>query len=350
MASTKNEIEENSKTTPAEEERKILAARFYAQALASLRQSGFAGVEKALEMSIKSYRTNKSVQLLKRVKAQTAAGKDRDVPPWVYRWCCLPVTLVLIGFSSLLGVKSTWIAAPIACISCLFLTVTTAYYLWFPLREPGIYFPAISALGVAHPQKLVYQFGFVAVGITLATHIYVVRENLINQHLLNDNDIRRQKIANDCIWYGFLAAIGAGLQGLFTLEMKLSPKSFVHWGSAVMFMMGAMNHSQLSQQLYTEAKEHSELLHVPLVVQITTFRTALLKYSSFIMFAPMIISQIFFASTPKQRTEDVNPDIQPPSQPGTMNAMGLMQWCIILQFSFYFLSYAVDLWCAAGLL
>ena len=340
-------------TTPEEEispklkEDKVLAAGYYARALTMLRQSDFDGAEAALAASIKAHHSNKATSLLKRIQAQTAAAKDRAVPPWVHRWCVLPLALVLIGFSSLTGVKGMWIAAPVACISCLFLTVSTAYVLWYPLREPGVLFPAISALGVAKPQKLVYQFGFVGVGITLATHVFIVREVLVNQHLMFDDDIRRKNMANNCIWYGYLAAIGAGLQGLFTLEMKLSPKSFVHWGSAVMFMMGSMNHSQLSQQLYTEASAHSALLQIPLVAKISAFRTALLKYSSFIMFAPMLASQIFSSSSP-QKKEDVNPDVKP-SQPGMMNAMGLMQWCIILQFSFYFLSYAVDLWCASSL-
>ena len=321
------------------------AAVHYADALAALKEQDFGRAEVSLGKSVELHRTDKAVNVLRRIREQTAVAKDRDVPDWVYTWRALPVCLGLLGCTSLSGSRSLHVMASVACITCLLLTVLTAYVLWFPIREPGVYFPAISALGVAHPQRLVYQYGFAVVGITLAIHIHTFREVLVSPHLLFDNDIRRKKMADDCIWYGYLAAAGAGLQGLFTLEMKTSPQSFIHWGSAMMFMMGSMHHSQMSSVLYAEATSQGRLLQNEWVATAANFREALLKYSSVIMFAPMILSQVFFAS--KNNDKNENKDISTAS-PAMMNAMGLMQWSIILQFSIYFLSYAMDIWIASN--
>ena len=75
-------------TTPEEEispklkEDKVLAAGYYARALTMLRQSDFDGAEAALAASIKAHHSNKATSLLKRIQAQTAAAKDRAVPPF----------------------------------------------------------------------------------------------------------------------------------------------------------------------------------------------------------------------------------------------------------------------------
>ena len=75
-------------------------------------------------------------------------------------------------------------------------------------------FPAISALGIAYPQKLVYQSGFATVGVLLGIHIYVFRETILKPHFSKNPVLA--KTADNCVWYGFQAAFGAGLQGLFT--------------------------------------------------------------------------------------------------------------------------------------
>ena len=50
--------------------------------------------------------------------------------------------------------------------------------------------------------------------------------------------------AAGCVKYGGWAAAGIFLQGVFTLEMSLSPQSFIHWGAAVLLMMGTMDYSE----------------------------------------------------------------------------------------------------------
>jgi len=235
------------------------------------------------------------------------------------------------------------IFVPLVCISGLFATVGRAYSLWFPTRQfRGLIFPAISELGVAQPQKSVYQVGFVTVGLLLALHVYVLSQIVIPKLVPSNAEPERTKAASNCIWYGYQAAFGAGLQGLFTLELQVSPQSIIHWVAAVLFMMGSMHHAQLSSNIYDDAIAEGAL-PAP-VVWAATLRSAILKYSTVVMFLPVILCQVFASSFPQQPPQQAEGgDPQMPGSPTMMNAMGLMQWFIILQFAFYFASYAVDL-------
>ena len=65
----------------------------------------------------------------------------------------------------------------------------------------------------------------------------------------------------------------------------------------ILFMSGAMQHAQLSTDLYMKhgPEFDVEVLDIPEIRQIAYFRSLILKYSSVMMFAPMILGQIFFA-------------------------------------------------------
>ena len=108
----------------------------------------------------------------------------------------------------------------------------------------------------------------------------------------------------------------------------------------MLFMFGAMQHAQLSTELYTKYAEEFdiELLDIPEIKQVAYFRSLILKYSSVLMFAPMILGQVFFASTnsatngqvanrqESKTTEGPSPPPeQQPQSPATMNSMGLMR-------------------------
>lgn len=276
---------------------------------------------------------------------------DRPVTEDVRNFLFVPGFFLLLGTLSML--KFTLVAAPLSAIACLLVTVSKCYSLWYPVREPGSIFPAISALGIAYPQKLVYQSGFATVGVLLGVHIYIFRETILKPHFSKNHVLA--KTADNCVWYGFQAAFGAALQGLYTLQVNMSLQNLLHWGGAILFMSGAMQHAQLSTDLYMKhgPEYEIEVLDIPEIRQIAYFRSLILKYSSVLMFAPMILGQIFFAGTnstdnTEAETETSNGPAAPPSQeqqsPAMMNSMGLMQWVIILQFSVYFCSYAVDLW------
>ena len=149
---------------------------------------------------------------------------------------------------------------------------------------------------IAYPQKLVYQSGFATVGVLLGIHIYVFRDTILKPHFSKNRVL--SKTADNCVWYGFQAALGAGLQGLYTLQVNMSLQNLVHWGGAILFMSGAMQHAQLSTDLYMKhgPEFDVEVLDIPEIRQIAYFRSLILKYSSVMMFAPMILGQIFFAS------------------------------------------------------
>ena len=91
---------------------------------------------------------------------------DRPITDDVRNWLVIPGIFLLLGTSSMQ--KYILVAAPLSAIVMLLITVGKCYSLWWPVREPGAIFPAISALGIAYPQKLIYQAGFGTVGILLA--------------------------------------------------------------------------------------------------------------------------------------------------------------------------------------
>ena len=256
------------------------------------------------------------------------------------------------------------ILAPLGSMSCVLITLGMCYYLWRTgdnIRDARVIFPAISELGAAMPEQRVYQVGFAITGLLLALHIRLFSQ-IVLPKLLEHATTEMQTNADLAISWGYYSAAGVVLQGVFTLEMKVSMQSMVHWGGAVLFMSGAMNHAQASKSLYQSAIEtssdHLDFLRNEHLLMAVNFRKLILDYSSFVMFVPIILAQIFFASggspTAAETTaiaaaaaaaarrgeppQPANPD------PKTMNTMGVMQWAIILQFAVYFCTYAVDLY------
>merc|ERR1719460_2426025 len=78
-----------------------------------------------------------------------------------------------------------------------------------------------------------------------------------------------------------MSALGIFLQGVFTLEHNVTWQSFVHWGGAVLVMMGAMAHAQASQDMYKRTAPHSALLQTPGMKWIASTRTTLNESSGF---------------------------------------------------------------------
>jgi hypothetical protein len=243
------------------------------------------------------------------------------------------------------------VLAPLGSMGCVLLTVFTCYYLWRTgenIRDHRVIFPAISELGAAMPEQRVYQVGFAMTGVLLFLHIRMFSQ-LVVPKLLEYGTTELQAHADQAVSWGYYAAFGVILQGLFTLEMKVSMQSMIHWGGAVLFMSGAMNHAQSSKALYDGALEYSDhvdVLRNDSLLSVVNVRRLILDYSSMVMFVPIILAQVFFASSapaaprrlPSGEEEPAMPD------PKTMNTMGVMQWAIILQFAVYFCTYAVDLY------
>lgn len=248
------------------------------------------------------------------------------------------------------------ILAPLGSMSCVILTVLTAYYLWRTgenIRDPRVIFPAISELGAAMPEHRVYQVGFAMTGLLLFIHIRLFSQ-LVVPKLLEYGTPEMQNHADLAISWGYYSAAGVILQGVFTLEMQISMQSMIHWGGAVLFMSGAMNHAQNSKSLYEsalESSDHISILRNESLLNAIHVRKLILDYSTFFMFVPIILAQLYFASsssstgtTPAARRLPDGTEAPPLPDPKTMNTMGVMQWAIVLQFAIYFCTYAVDLW------
>ena len=214
------------------------------------------------------------------------------------------------------------------------------------------------------PEHRVYQVGFAVTGCLLAVHIYLFSQ-IVLPHLLDYGNSDMQQHADNAVWYGYAAAVGVIVQGVFTLEMQLSAQSCIHWVGAILFMNGAMNHAQESKALYTAAlqfSDHIPVLRSPFLTSTVAIRQFIVDYSTMFMFLPVVAAQIFFASqgsstppppdvppsaTPAERAEIERVARETHAQlpdPKTMNTMGAMQWAIILQFAVYFCTYAIDLY------
>ena len=286
-----------------------------------------------------------------------------------------PHANVIVGMASMSGIIGLLahqfgsrlpvvvILAPLGSMFSVLFTLAVCYYLWRTgnnIRDPRVIFPAISELGASMPEHRVYQVGFAITGLLLALHIRLFSQLVLPKLLEHDASGDMKTHADLAISWGYYSAVGVILQGVFTLEMKVSMQSMVHWAGAVLFMSGAMNHAQASKTLYAKVIEnnsdHVAVLRNESLLSAVSFRKMILDYSSFFMFVPIIIAQIVFASSTAeattaaqaaataaaaQRGEEAPPPMQDPK---TMNTMGVMQWAIILQFAVYFCTYAVDLW------
>jgi len=214
--------------------------------------------------------------------------------------------------------------------------------MWYPSREDStVIFPAISQLGVKDPERHVYRCGFVAVGLLLVLHVYILSTHVIP--IICGTDLDAVSLGREFVSRGYQAAIGAAMQGFFTLELRISTSSIIHWIGAAMFMHGAISHAHASTELYASWLERSGGSTSSEGLRYSAYlRETILRGSSIVMFAPVILSQIFIAVSGANREAKDHP-----ANNITMNAMGLMQWLVILQFSLFFASYSVDIFCLA---
>jgi hypothetical protein len=139
-------------------------------------------------------------------------------------------------------------------LATLFVTVAKCYITRNNRRafqDNRVAFPAISELGVDGPEHRFYQVGFALIGLALFVHVGHWH-TLVAPHL--EADARTTDGAHvtpaTVLRGGRLSAVGCLLQGLFTLDLTLSPQSIVHWSGAVAFLMGAMQFSEGAKALY----------------------------------------------------------------------------------------------------
>lgn len=52
---------------------------------------------------------------------------------------------------------------------------------------------------------------------------------------------------------GYVAALGVGMQGIFTLTPIITPLCFLHWGGAAVFAGAAQAHATVAIEVYEKA-------------------------------------------------------------------------------------------------
>ena len=185
-------------------------------------------------------------------------------------------------------------AVPIVAASLAFATVGCCYWLTMrdPTRfvsldkssaspmsiQPGVVIPCISFLGVSGTARTVYQIGF---GTTAALMLLCIRLSFvyIGPELTRSGSGVSGAEVQSCIHKGYCAALGVGMQGIFTLTPVMGPGCYIHWAGAAVFAAGAQSHAMLAMDLYGKvvASKVSPALHQPGVSKALEWRKQCLQ-------------------------------------------------------------------------
>lgn len=245
------------------------------------------------------------------------------------------------------------VCVPLASMLSMLATVWICLSSWRDSPDSPSYllFPAISELGIDEPRRRKYQVGFALCGVLLSFGIVMFEELVVPELLLlQGRPPELVAVAEKAAWWGHASAIGVALQGIFTLERQISVRCFVHWAGAILFIVGAMRHAKASNDLYeAAARGGAPLLRAMHVESAVRLRRFLLDYSSFVAFLIPLLMQALPRSDTAVTVDAAAGADEGASQPDPrmMNAMGLAQWAIVLQFATYFCTYVADLRAAA---
>ena len=75
----------------------------------------------------------------------------------------------------------------------------------------------------------------------------------IRPHLLRPDTGVDEAVLDDCVQKGYVAALGVGMQGVFTLTPVITPLCFLHWGGAAIFAGAAQAHATTAIEAYEKA-------------------------------------------------------------------------------------------------
>ena len=105
--------------------------------------------------------------------------------------------------------------APVLTAMMVVATIGVCYSLWAQgesaKRTPGVYFPAISALGVGFPEKRVYQIGFAFTGFLLGGCVLIFH-NVVAPVVLVFHPTAKERLAS-ATQMGYYCAVGVAVQG-----------------------------------------------------------------------------------------------------------------------------------------
>lgn len=289
--------------------------------------------------------------------------------PWLTGAAALATALVLIGTELSvrrvrqlhgaekapgLAVAALPMLAVLGSFSWIVGTVAGCYVMHESLQDPEVRFPQISELAVGPAAaKMLYRVGFASAAMLLAAVVQMHSELALPQLPGGQNGDDGESFT----FYGFIAALGVGLQGVALLEPDLSLQTLAHLGGALAFFYGAWCHMGAAQKLYLptvpaedspgyqealdalEAAEESKLLNLPVVHFLVLLRHKVLMRGPILIFLAPIISQFM------ERTESSSGG----QSPRIRSLMGLVQWLVVLNFALIFVSYGPELSAAAFL-
>ena len=75
----------------------------------------------------------------------------------------------------------------------------------------------------------------------------------IRPHLLRPGTGVDRETLDDCVKKGYIAALGVGMQGIFTLTPIITPLCFLHWAGAAIFAGAAQAHATVAIEVYEKA-------------------------------------------------------------------------------------------------
>ena len=280
----------------------------------------------------------------------------------------------------------------LVCVGA-FGTCMVCYPLWrYGPRGPAdkrVLFPAISEMGVGGAEQRVYQVGFATVGLLVAVTMAIF-ERLVVPHLVAHHQPGLLKaaiaaagraptapgaapetvmsLAKAVTQTGMMVALGVGMQGVFTLQHKISPQSLVHWAGAGVFAYYAMQHTQIVRILFECATPERDADNAAAGWALLAssddtkegaamrfaiaMRKGLLDKAPLLMFAIPIAFQVLVASrftSAEPEGEAAKAAAAQQGSPAMQNIMGAMQWMVIGQFAVYVVFYALDFYACAAL-
>jgi len=278
----------------------------------------------------------------KSLKSENLLAEVVKLPPLVWRSVriCSTFTAFAVGNAGRTRGRHGPSAALIPALAMLWLlgTLGMCFKLSAPLRESAWSVPAISEMGVAPPARGAYRAGFVVVGILFAMTVWLYHSILMSQ-LSEASPSDDAALPWSSTRYGFLAAFGAVLQGLLTLEPRLSWMSGLHFLGALLFIVGTMQHATMSNALFASSRGEA-LLRADMAGYAFALRTFCAEKGPAVLMGLPILQQIaarvpsFIRSPATAGASDASSGMQ--------SAMGLVQWALVLNFATFFCSYGVD--------
>lgn len=275
----------------------------------------------------------------KSIKSENLRVAAVQLPGFMSRSICAGTIATVLLVADLVRSSGRSVVAatltPIAAVLWLLATLSCCYRLHKPFLEAGVWVPAISEMVVTDTGRRVYQYGFSLVGLLFGCTMKLYDVLLMPQVLASEGS--EVTSVSHSIALGYLAAAGVVLQGLLTLESQLSWRSLLHFGGAIMFVMGTMHHATLSNALLASVKD------TPLVVGSLKAQWAMVVRRFCSEYGPVALMVLPLGHQVVRRVSPQKGEAGAGTT-GIQNAMGMAQWALVLNFAVFFSSYAGDFW------